>query len=369
MIEVRASALPLLLTCPAALVAPAVRIVETSPQARDGTAAHELLRGLPETGRVDWGALEGVCERHQADPTEVRCLVSNGVALWPDLEPRFAGGVAESELRLEHDGITLTGHTDLTAFRTEEGGAPRHLARILDWKGGRLDSDYRWQMVGYCALTLHNFPELAEATATVVWLRDRDLENYTLTRDELAPWLAEVADKLHWDGHSFTPGSHCQYCPRSHECPARLALVAECARAVTDRPRPNLSTMQPDELIALYDMAGEVERLAKRTREAIRTRVLWEGDIAGSKHALRGSREHRRHLDLLKAWPVLEGQGFGDRDFAECLTLHAPNVERLVRERAPRGQKTRAIRELREALTHAEALTEVEFRRVSKRRL
>jgi len=361
--KVRASSLPLLMVCAAAQVEPEVRIIQSSPQARDGSAAHELLRGLPEVGRVDWGALAEVAERHQADPAEVRMLVANGVAMWPELAPLFGGGVAEPELTLCLGDFALTGHTDLTAFRAE-------FARILDWKGGRLDSDYRWQMRAYCALVLANFPELAEATATVVWLRDRDIENYTLLRGDLGKWIATVRDHLEgWDGHSYTPGSHCQYCPRSHECPARLRLVEEAVAVVT-RERPNLASMPADAMIELYDMAGEVERLAKRVREAIRTRVLWAGDVEGSKLALRSRRETRRHVDPRLAWRVLEDRyGFSDADFAQCLTMHAPEVEAIVRDRAPHRGKTRAVRELREALTEAGALTEVEFRKVSKRRL
>lgn len=374
----RTSSLPLLLTCPAAQIEPAVRVFQSSPQARDGTAAHELLRGLPETGQVAWGALEAVCERHQADPAEVRLLVGNGVAMWGDLAPMFAGGVAESELRLERGDLVLTGHTDLLAFRTEEGGLARsdgtmtwtrQLARILDWKGGRLDADYRWQMQGYCALVLHNFPELDEATATVIWLREREIENYTMTREAMPNWVLLVSDSLQWDGRSYVPGSQCQYCPRSHECPARLALVHEAATVVRSSDRPNLSTMTADNIIALYDEAGEVERLAKRVREAIRTRVLWQGDVEGSTHALRSSKERRRVLDPREAWPVLEGCGFSEHDFAQCLTMHAPEVERIIRERAPYRKKTQAVRELREALIEKGALTEVEFRKVSKRRV
>src|SRR6185369_15769341 len=124
------------------------------------------------------------------------------------------------------------------------------VARAGDWKTGRLDAYHAQQMRAYAALLLLEDSELVEATSTVVWIRDGEIESYTMRREALRPWLLELEERVvKWDG-TYHPGAHCGFCPRSHECHAATAYVRRDVAAIADklmvtRAETELSAMEP----------------------------------------------------------------------------------------------------------------------------
>lgn len=364
--SVRASALPLGLKCPGSLRAE-MPIDPHNEAGSAGTAAHKCLEDVPFRGDVRWSQVGKTAALYGADETEVRVLCSMALRLWEQVAESFAGASPEPSMEAEVvPGVMLTGHVDLLTINDR-------VARAGDWKTGRKDSDYAAQMRAYAVLILLRYPELEEVTVTVLWVRDQEIENYTMRRPEARRWLEQLWEKvINWDG-VFHPGSHCQFCKRWHECEGAAAYVRRDVQAIAGkelvaRAESELDKMTPDEVIGLYEQADMVEKLAKRVRDAIRERAVHGGDIEGETRRITVSTETRRELDAEKAWPLLEASGFDDEDFAAVIKLSVSKVEKRVAQKAGRGKGASAVRALAGELAEAGAVKTRELHKVQVKR-
>jgi hypothetical protein len=369
LVELRASAMPRAFRCPGSARAPFVSVSEDSEAGANGTAVHEVLRPLAEGGSVDWANVEAIAAKYGADAEEVRMLAAMAAKLWPSIADSFRGALTEVELSTPigfDTGVTLSGHVDLLTVTGT-------VARAGDWKSGRKDSDYSHQMRAYGALVLADDASLTEVTVTVIWIRDGEIENYTMTRHDAEKWFLELHERVvQWDG-VFHPGQHCGYCQRSHECEAANALVRRDVAAISDRAivaraEAELSLMAPTEIIDLNRKAELVEKYADRVRKAIKAHVLEHGDIVADGVRLTIETEERRGLDAMKAWPVLEAEGFQDNDFAECMDLRVSRVEKRIAMKAGRGNGASAIRALAQKLESAKAVEVTEVKKLREKR-
>jgi hypothetical protein len=364
---VRASGMPLAFACPGSTHAAAVPVDEESYPGRLGTAAHLVLRSLAETGSIQWDAIPEVAARYAVDADEIRMLAGMATKLWPKLAPSFPNALTELPLSAEFfPGWTLSGHVDLLSMSGT-------VARAGDWKTGRIDSNHAQQMRAYAALLLLEDHELTEATATVIWIRDGEIESYTMDRAGLRAWLEElVARVVGWDG-VYHPGRHCGYCQRSHECEASTAYVRRDVAAISDRAlvaraEGELSLMPPAEIIELHRKAELVAGYAYRVKDAIKRHVLEHGAIEGEGVKLTIESRVTRELDPVAAFPVLEAAGFEDADFAECMDLGISRVEKRIAQKAGRGNGAAAVRELAAKLGEADAVKTKETHYLKERR-
>lgn len=363
----RASSLPMAFRCAASVRRGAIPLNESNAASSAGTAAHEALRALAETGSVNWDAIPAVASRHNADPDEVRMLAAMGAKLWPSVVGSFPDALTEVELAVQvADGVTLTGHIDLLSVTDT-------VARAGDWKTGRKHGDYSHQMRAYGALVLLNSLELTEVTVTVLWLRDQEIENYTMTRADAEAWLEELrATVINWDG-VYRPGPHCAHCPRSHECDAANALVRRDVSVIADkaivyRAEAELDSMTADEKVDLFEKATLVVKYAERVRDAIKKHVVSRGDIVAHGVRLTLDVEERRELDPQTAWPVLEEAGFNDAEFAQCIDIRVSKAEQVVAKRAGKGFGAGAVRALREKLEASGAVHVKEITKLVQKR-
>lgn len=364
--HLRASSLPLAFLCPASVRPPALRIVQSNNAADLGTAVHEALRSLAETGRVDWDALPAIAERHGVGVDEMRFLCGKAAKLWPDLKDSFPRALTELELSAEiAPGVVLSGHVDLLSVSGR-------VARAADWKSGYRDSDYSEQMRAYGALVLLDDTTLVEVTITVIWLRAGEIENYTMTRTDAEAWVRRLLERVvGWDG-AFFPGNHCHLCPRSHECAAGHALIRRDVAAIADeelvvRAENELERMPAPEVVAVLQKADAVARYAERVRQAIKKHVERHGDIIANGLRLTIDTETRRSIDVLKAWPVLD-KHLSDEDLAECITVSISKAEKVVATRAGRGKGAAAVRALNGELDAAGAVEPKEVKRLVVKR-
>lgn len=354
-LALRASGMPLAFRCPGS-VRPELRVDETHEAATVGTAVHEALRPLAERGGLDWDEVRAVANRYDVDIDDVRVLCAKAVALWKQVRESFPGSITEADLSVELEGALLTGHMDLISVAGD-------VARVADWKTARVDHDYEHQMRAYGALVLLTYPQLREVTVTILWIRDETVENYTLTRADAVEWAARVeAEVVRWN-QTYRPGVHCRHCPRSHECQAANALLRRDVAVIGDRElvsrvESELDLMLPEEVVELVAKARMVEGLAKRVCAAVKAHVLAHGDIvAPGLGRLTIEESHPRELDPLKAFPVLEAQGFGDPELAQVVSVSVSKAEKLVAERAGRGKGAAAVRALNAALDAAGAVS------------
>lgn len=350
-IELRASRAPLAFQCPGSIRPATVPISEDGYPAKLGRAAHEALRALAESGSIRWADLPAIAAHHGVELDELRVLCGLASKLWPSLSPSFPDALTELGLSAGFAGSILTGHVDLLSTTGK-------VARVGDWKTGRKDTDYSAQMKAYGALVMLDNPELDEVTVTLIWVRDGEIENYTMRRPELRAWLAELADNvIVWDG-VYHPGAHCGYCPRSHECAARTALVQRDVKALLDPDaETDLARMTPADVIEMRHKIEIVERVAKRVNDAIKAHIEAHGDIVGGGVRLTLESRDRRELDTAAAWPVLEALGFADEDFAATVDVPISRVEKRIAEKAGCGNGAAAVRELTQKLDDAGAVS------------
>lgn len=362
---IRVSSLPRIFKCAASLAPVKISINGSNPAAADGTAAHEVLQGLPSSG-IQWDKIPAIAAKHGANPDEVRMLSAMGAKLWNQVKDSFLGAMTEVRLEIPiTDEFQLVGHADLIAVSSRA-------IRVGDYKTGRKDSDYHHQLVGYAALALLASEDIDEASATILWVREQEIENWTLDRAAAEAWLKE----LRWilaGRDTFRPGSHCAYCPRNHECEAANALVRRDIAAITDkslaaRLECDLATMPHEEVIAALHKADLVVKYAERVRAAVKAHIEAHGDIIAPGARLTVVSEERRELDPLAAWPILEQLDFKDEDLARVMKLSISKIEQVLRDRAPKGEKKRAVEHLGELLQASNAVIKTKTSKLQERR-
>lgn len=366
-LSLRASALPLAFRCPASIRRGALNLNQSHEAASNGTAAHELLRTLPSSGKIDWERVPDVAKSFAADPDETRMLVALGTKLWNQIEESFRGAMTEVDLKHEiAPGVFLTGHADLLAVSQTS-------MRVGDWKTGRKDNDHSHQFRAYAAMAVLATEGVDEVTGTGLWVRDQEIENYTMNRAEATRWAQSLlAQVVNWDG-IYRPGHHCLHCPRNHECEASNALVRRDVAAIADkslvvRAETELLSMPANEIVEVLHRADMVEKYAKRVREAIKEHVEKHGDVVADGVRLTINEETRRELDPLKTWPVLEELGFKDEELGRVMRLSISGIEDVVRERTPKGLKKAAVESLGARLVASGAVNTNTIKKLQEKR-
>jgi hypothetical protein len=369
-LTLRCSALPLAFLCAGSVRGGEIAINPDNALARLGTAVHECLRPLPRAGAADWEGLPDIAQRLDVEADDLRALVGLAQKMWKGgLYKAFPAARTEVPLGVTlPDGTTLTGHTDILARSLDTG-------HVGDWKSGRLDADAREQLLGYCALAMLDDPSLDAATAGVIWIRDNEFEHYSLSRAELPAYLRRLqVEVIDWDG-TYRPGGHCRYCPRSHECPARHAMVRRDVAAFLGGELTSyavntnaLETLPPEQLHALLASADLVHELSAHLRDAMRELVERNGDIVAGGKRLTIEQTTKRHLNVEQTFPVLTAHGFEDTDFAKVVHISAAKAEKVVAQRAGHGKGAAASRELRAALEEAGAVETTTVKRLVTKR-
>jgi hypothetical protein len=364
----RASAMPLAFRCPGSIRAADIQINTSNEAARCGSAAHKLSETLPTDGTIDFSRIGEIADEYACDYHELEYLCRQAQRIWPKLRESFPLASTEvgGDFDLELSGLRVTGTIDLLSVWAD-------VARILDYKFGRLDKDYVQQMRAYAAAVFKRYPNVHELTATIVWVRDQQIENYTITREESDAWRLRVeAEVINWDG-TFRPSEACIYCPRFHECQAANAMARSSIETIgnlsIDGIANQLATMPGQQVIALKRKAKMVRQLAEKAEEAIKQLALKQGEIVGDDAKLVVSNEPCRELDPIATWPVVEELGFDQDDWASVIKISVSKLESRVKEKAGRGNGAAAVRRLKEQLEHAGAVEMVDRLSIRELRL
>lgn len=369
----RASAMPTAFKCGGSVRPCTIDVEEVNEAAETGTAAHKCFESLASKGEIEWENIDNVCDDLEGNSEEVRFLCAKASRMWKTLRDTFPCALTEiavkyelPTLELDKVGITLTGHADLVSVVGLQ-------IRILDWKTGRKDANYSHQMKAYLAMMLLAYPQLESGTATIAWVRTEDIENYTMTREDALKWVAEFEQRvILWDG-VYRTGTHCAHCRRKHECKAGNELarsyVDSISKVDADSIGSSVLAMPPDDMIDLYHRARLVSQIAEKALKAIKARVDKQGEVVGTETKLYLDMEPRRELDVQKAWEVLDGLGFTDKDFAAVVKIPVGRVEKRVAELAGKGNGAAAKRDLAQRLELAGAININEVYKLEERRV
>ena len=83
------------MACPASVLDGGLRVDPVNEAGNVGSAAHEALRALVETGAVEWERIGEIAANHGADEQEVRMLCAQGTRLWRGIAGSFPAAVTE----------------------------------------------------------------------------------------------------------------------------------------------------------------------------------------------------------------------------------------------------------------------------------
>jgi hypothetical protein len=353
---IRCSALPAAFDCPGSLAPVDLAIDPVSPPADEGSAGHEVMRQIAETDAksLDGIDLQAAAHRYGVDVDDLRPQAFNALWIWRQIRDSFPDARGELDLRATFGTFELTGHLDLLSVVGQQ-------ANLADWKFGRLDRNYAEQVFGYATLVFANYPEVQTVSAFLGWMRDREVEPYTITRERAGAWVARLREQVvQWDG-TYHPGPGCFHCRRSTECPAVVAMARRDIAVISEiaeQPAIDLATMEPAQVVQLHRRAKMVAKFCESLETAVKLRVDQEGgalpDGAGTE--LRFVTITKREVDGLKAWPVLQAC-LSDEEIAGCMKIGIGKLEDAVATKAGKGKGAGAKRDLAAALEAADAIT------------
>lgn len=355
-LSLRCSSLPLAFTCPGSVRPPTLRIEEANAAADLGTAVHDVMRRLVNDGVTVGGLdLRVIAQQHGVSESELRPLSWYGAKAWDEIRGTMPDAVAELGHEIHFEEFSLSGHLDVMAESGET-------AAVVDFKTGRKDKDHYHQLMGYCLLTFDKHPAVMTIYASVVWIRDQEIETVTVTREAFNEWFAELtSDVVEWDG-AYRTGQHCVYCPRSHECPAMIEAMRRDVSVISALPMDldaGLAGLPAPERVAIFRRAKAITAVCERVIGAVRTNVALSGGLLDAEDGmvLRLHTEGAgRKIDALKAFPILQNV-LNDEELASCLDVRISRVEQIVAKNAGRGNGASAKRVLNEKLEAAEAVT------------
>jgi len=363
MITLRASSVGRFLACQASQTKPSILIGTSSGPSELGTAAHELLEAVVNGREYDIRAAAHITD---TDPEQLSKIV--GWCRWRWLTGYPADGLVplsaffpmpETEKQFEHvnedEGLTLTGRLDLHDVVEYDGDLE---GRLLDFKTGWLDLPASAQMKAYSFLLFRQYPLIKRVRVWVPKPRHRATDIEVYERDVIDQWYARLIEKVHAEeSYNPSPGA-CRFCPRSHECPGKNALLKQSAE-VMDEWKSGAYMRLPDDpeergqILAQVELRAKfLENYVKVVRETIKSDIEAHGGALGP---LLIEEQPRTSIDPGAGLPVLR-KAISEDEINACLRLSKTDVEKAVKSTAGRGMKGKIWQQCLSDLEAAEAL-------------
>lgn len=353
MITVRASSLPLAISCSQSLDTSGLRIGGNREPADLGSAAHALL-AAHITGDFAIEAAD-IAAEFDVDLEELEKLAAWGWSAFRSLDKWFPLPEVEKELAWtdEENGVRLTGRLDVLQSPID--------GRIFveDHKSGRLDSDSKDQIRAYCFLGLKHFPEADSAYGGIIRIRDQVTDGWVWTRRQLNAWWAGAVRKL--KDQTFRPSYQaCGHCPRGATCPAKTEILTQAAEFLIDRAQSwELPETERNQFVGdLYRRYKFVAKTIEDLAAMVKAFVVEQGGAIpiGNDQQLEIRKENHRHIDFPQAWGTLES-ALGKTSLMRLLEISRKKLDAAVGEKAAYRQKTKAIKALMDQLTADGAIT------------
>lgn len=362
MIFVRASRATLAGICPPSLIAPDIEIDTSGELARMGIAAHECGVSIVEDVPPD---ISKVARKWSVDAKDLDFLSRQFSRLWnygsDDLTPAkdlFPSAMTEVSLpEVTVNGVTFTGTCDLLSYVPDQ-----QQIRIGDTKTGYLETDAGTQLLVYARMALEEFPD-----AETVWLATFRTRLGILDSSEVyeRSEVVEIIDRLAWriaNVKRYSPGGWCGYCPRSHSCPAKSALMVNTMKEIGLGDYFDILSTIPEVRAALMIPAVEVARtIGKKMEEFVKLAKAdvesYGGTLAdGNGNSLEIVEKGKREIDARIALPVLR-EHLSDDEILPCIEIGVGAMEDAVALASPKGMKGKNKKAVAEQLVKAGAMT------------
>lgn len=334
----------------------------TSKAAEKGTRIHLAL----ETGNTAELEDESEYDMYQA------CLadLDSELAL---LEPGYA---RHDELRLHMDlgSCTTFGTADIVAI---DG----YNALLLDFKTGVSYIDTppeNWQAKAYAIGVFQMFPHVQFIKAVFSIPARQELLSGVYFRDFLPEYIREVGTLITeaayvrrlWETlgqppvELLQPNDNCAYCEfnESNRCPALGALIFDVVKRYdaggllpADGSIHGSDIDDPVVLARLLPLAGLAEKWAGGIKSKAMVTALRDKSLPG--YTLKSMGSPREISDAAAMKDYAESCGFSIDEILKAATFSISKLADVVKSKAPRGQKTDAVRAFEDGLETFGALT------------
>jgi hypothetical protein len=334
--KLRCSSIPRLLACPASQLAEGPNF--GSVEASLGSSVHAALATAIRDNGVPFYRDSFGLKAEDMDDFDYLC--GRGMAIWQELRAGLTSYDCEIEGEVILDvtkKLTLSGHIDLL-------GVGSDYLLVCDWKTGVPDiTDYWPQMRAYCLLALEREPDKHQVKCVIAWLRSSEVEVKVFTRKDLEDWKEEVLEILDHKG-TYNPGQACRYCPAALDCVPRRKIIQA---TTTDLLALDNREWAPAKIADAWERVGLIEKAIFTFKAAVKDHVRDHGPLplpGGGVLAL--SAEEKETIKLTSAaYNVLtEVLGGNPVDLmGDGLTIGKTKLGELVKKKAPRGEKGKAI--------------------------
>ena len=309
-----------------------------------GRAVHELMAMVVQ--KYSKLPYEKVLGRYPGiDDDEVLRLLANGKWMWGEMSAWLEDAQAEVQLDAPYRGTA-----DVLAWCGE-------VLVVIDWKTGRRsDKDHTPQLLAYAASAIACSPRKPVAVQVVVgWLQDRVYVVNNVSLEEIEGFRERVTELSREAGKRYSPGEHCQYCPRQLECVAKDRWQQASSAALlplSDEDSEERRELSPERIVELYPRVQMLSKALDEYNRALRQVLEERGQvlIPGEDKMLRLSPASRGRVNAHQSLKVLSRYGLDAEKVLSQMNLSMAEVKRLVKLHNPDdlGANGRAIEELEE---------------------
>ena len=237
---------------------------------------------------------------------------------------------------------------------------------LMDWKtgfGGVDDASENSQVAAYVLGLLQTHPEIHTVDAYLVLPRRQEISYATFKRteaDKLALRLGTIIARAKTvSGKEFNPTEGvCDYCNNRGSCRAlaEKALIVG-KRSGFDVPNSVSLDGSPEDNAKLLKLANLLAQWAEETKKELLRQALEEGaEIPG--YRLDQRKTPRTIENPVAGWEAIKTMVDLEEFLSAASRISVPTLEKIVSEKAAKGQKAKAKEALEDALRDANAMKE-----------
>ena len=252
---------------------------------------------------------------------------------------------------------------------------------IIDWKSGlpdveivdvegedgedeeeeTEDSGSIHQLKCYALQALDEYPDRSLVRLYLGWLNERYYLTVTYTRDEILSWWDSLQKSIReWDGKTYSPGGCCRWCRNLVDCPGREKYIGKAVAVFDHAPAPTkgrsgLALNDPKRILVearlalAYDQCKVLEAHIAAFRSNLKQEIVAGGPIpdGNGKAIALINVKGKTVIDSLAGWKKMkEHLGGNESELIALTTVSKSTIEKAVKDRTDRGEKTRAVEDL-----------------------
>jgi hypothetical protein len=352
----RASDADIEINCGKAHQPPEMPIETSGPEAALGSAVHASLEHwLPERTKAE-PEPQPFANEHGVDVDKVAELIAKAPNALKEIREDLSS--LQPEVRVQ--GGLIRGRIDGLSLRL--AGSRLFSCAILDWKTGQDPQNSKPnQRLAYASAVeaMYGMPAQKYIYTAEIWLATGVILEARYDKTMIEGFRTRLAYRR--KRGIASPGVHCKYCRRKHECLEWQTYIRSSALELAELA-PDLTT--PDALALLWDKSRALKSALERYEKAVDAMLDEHGGLdLPNDRRLCHVKQTRDIIDVRKAWPVMRAAGLDNDAINKALTLNKTKLLEQIALPAARGQKQKAREGIMVALDEAGAIARKVIRR------